>query len=77
MPVVWACLLWRFGKRTWNWRYGVYNQRLMQDEGNYTNDHLQPELAGRLANTIWYDEISDGRGYAHWAVIRHPRRPGR
>ena len=52
----------------WNWRYGVYNQRLVQDEGNYTSDHYQPEMAGRLANTFWYDEMSDGRGYGHWAV---------
>lgn len=52
----------------WNWRYGVYNQRLIQDEGQYISDHWQPEFAGRLANTIWYDETSDGRGYAHWAV---------
>ena len=52
----------------WNWRYGVFNQRLIQDEGNYTNDNLQLEMAGRLANTIWYDEISGGRGYAHWAI---------
>ncbi|MCA9260381.1 MAG: ATPase, partial [Planctomycetales bacterium] len=52
----------------WNWRYGVYNQRLIQDEGNYVSDHFQAQIAGRLANTIWYDESSDGRGYAHWAV---------
>lgn len=52
----------------WNWRYGVFNQRLTQDEGNYTSDHWQLEFAGRLANTIWYDEVSDGRGYAHWAI---------
>ncbi len=52
----------------WNWRYGVYNQRLIQDEGNFISDHLQGEVAGRLANTIWYDESSGGRGYAHWAV---------
>jgi len=52
----------------WNWRFGVYNQRLIQDEGNYTSDHLQGEIAGRLANTYWYDESSDGRGYAHWAI---------
>ena len=51
-----------------NWRYGVYNQRLIQDEGNYIGDHLQLELAGRLANTFWYDETSGGRGYAHWAI---------
>ena len=52
----------------WNWRYGVYNQRLIQDEGNYISDHYQLEIAGRLANTIWYDECSDGAGYAHWAI---------
>jgi phosphate-selective porin OprO/OprP len=51
-----------------NWRYGVYNQRLIQALGNYEGDHYQLELAGRLANTIWYDEVSGGRGYAHWAV---------
>jgi phosphate-selective porin OprO/OprP len=52
----------------WNWRYGVFNQRLVQDEGNYTSDHYQAEVAGRLANTFWYDETSGGRGYGHWAV---------
>lgn len=52
----------------WNWRYGVFNQRLIQDEGNYISDHYQMEVAGRLANTFWYDETSGGRGYGHWAV---------
>lgn len=54
--------------QAWNWRYGVFNQRLVQDEGNYTNRHLQPEFASRLANTYWYDEASGGRGYGHWAI---------
>ncbi len=53
---------------SWNWRYGVFNQRLIQDEGGYISDHYQMELAGRLANTFWYDESSGGRGYGHWAV---------
>lgn len=52
----------------WNWRYGVFNQRLIQDEGNYLSDHFQPELAGRLSNTFWYDEASDGRGYGEWGI---------
>ncbi len=52
----------------WNWRYGVFNQRLIQDEGNYIGDHWQAEFAGRLANTFWYDEASGGRGYGHWAI---------
>ncbi len=52
----------------WNWRFGVFNQRLIQDEGLYISDHLQGEIAGRLANTWWYDERSGGRGYGHWAL---------
>ncbi|MCG8652936.1 MAG: OprO/OprP family phosphate-selective porin [Pirellulales bacterium] len=52
----------------WNWRYGVYNQRNIQSIGNYVDDHLQLQIAGRLANTIWYDQCSNGRGYAHWAI---------
>lgn len=54
--------------KAWNWRYGVYNLRLVQDEGFYRSDHWQPEYAGRLANTFWYDETSGGRGYGHWAI---------
>ncbi len=52
----------------WNWRYGLYNLRLIQDEGNYISDHCQGEFAYRLANTLWYDECSGGRGYAHLGV---------
>lgn len=51
-----------------NWRFGLYNQENVQTTGNYLNNALQLEVAGRLANTIWYDECSDGRGYAHWAI---------
>jgi phosphate-selective porin OprO/OprP len=52
----------------WNWRYGVFNQRVVQDEGDYVSDNWQGELAGRLCNTVWWDEASDGRGYVHLAV---------
>ena len=52
----------------WNWRYGVFNQRLIQDEGVYVGDHWQGEVAGRMATTFWYDEPSDGRGYGHFAI---------
>lgn len=52
----------------YNWRYGVFNQRNTQDEGNYVGDHLQLQIAGRLANTFWYDETSNGRGYGHLAI---------
>ncbi len=52
----------------WNWRYGVFNQELIQASGQAVGDHLNLQVAGRLANTIWYDDVSGGRGYAHWAV---------
>ncbi len=52
----------------WNWRYGVYNLERIQDDGAYIGDHYQPQIAGRLANTIWYDDYSNGRAYAHWAI---------
>ena len=61
--------------QAWNWRYGIFNQRLIQDEGNYVGNHLQGEFAARLANTWWYDEVSDGRGYGHWAVSGTYARP--
>ena len=52
----------------WSWQYGIFNQRLIQDEGFYRSDHLQLQGVGRLANTFWYDESSGGRGYGHWAI---------
>ncbi|MEZ6047780.1 MAG: porin [Planctomycetaceae bacterium] len=52
----------------YNWRFGVFNARLVQDEGLYISDHYQSEIAGRLAHTWWYDECSDGRGYAHFGI---------
>jgi phosphate-selective porin OprO/OprP len=51
-----------------NWRYGYWNQELVQATGGYRGDHYQGELAGRLAMTPWYDEVSGGRGYAHFAI---------
>ncbi len=52
----------------YNWRFGVFNQEDTSKSGSYVGDAYQSELAGRFANTIWYDEASGGRGYAHWAV---------
>lgn len=52
----------------WNWRYGTFLLEDLQFLGGQRNDNYRMEVAGRLANTIWYDESSDGRGYAHWAI---------
>ena len=59
----------------WNWRYGIWNTQLVQASGQHINDHFEAEFAGRLANTFWYDESSDGRGYGHWAVSGTVARP--
>jgi len=56
----------------WNWRYGAYMSQDIQNLGTVLAtpvlEDYQAELAGRLANTFWYDEASHGRGYGHWAV---------
>ncbi len=54
--------------QSWNWRYGFYNPELTQGDEGYTGDHWQGQIAGRLANTAWYDECTDGRSYIHWAI---------
>lgn len=52
----------------WNWQTGVFAMDPIQNTNDIVGDKAQLELAGRLANTAWYDEMSDGRGYAHVAL---------
>ena len=51
----------------------MYRDWVIQFLNKYNK--LQMEFAGRLANTIWYDDVSSGRGYAHWAVSGSYARP--
>lgn len=51
--------------KTANWRFGAWHQGLTQNDIGFISDHYQPEVAGRLALTPWYDESSGGRGYFH------------
>ena len=37
-------------------------------QNDIVGDNAQTELAGRLASSWWYDDSSDGRGYAHFAL---------
>ncbi len=60
----------------WNWRFGGFIMDDLQNPGFQYTDNYQPEFAARLANTIWYDDTSDGRGYAHWAVSTSAAFPG-
>jgi phosphate-selective porin OprO/OprP len=70
----------RFGIQSWgfsqdlayNWRYGAFMSQDIQNLGTVLTtpgfEVYQAEIAGRFANTIWYDEGSKGRGFAHWAI---------
>jgi phosphate-selective porin OprO/OprP len=70
----------RFGIQSWgysddlayNWRYGAFMSQDIQNLGTVMTtpgfEVYQAEMAGRFANTIWYDEGTGGRGFAHWAM---------
>jgi phosphate-selective porin OprO/OprP len=60
----------------WNWRYGYFIMDDLATVGGQYRDNYQSEITGRLANTIWYDEVSGGRGYAHWAISGSAAYPG-
>ncbi|MEZ6055270.1 MAG: porin [Planctomycetaceae bacterium] len=70
-----ACVYGTSEDEVYNWRYGVYNMELTQNDAGYTGDSYQLELAGRLATTYWYDETSGGRGYGHFALAGTIARP--
>ena len=52
----------------WNWQTGVFNMVQIQNTNDIVGDNAQMEFAGRLANTAWYDDSSNGRGYAHFGL---------
>lgn len=61
---------------SWNWHYGVFGGADIQSTNSFSvGDQLQLEVAGRLANTWWYDEESKGRGWGHWAIAGSVSRP--
>lgn len=53
---------------SFNWQYGFFYLPIVQDAGSIVSNRLQGEFAGRVSNTWWYDEASNGRGYGHWGL---------
>jgi phosphate-selective porin OprO and OprP len=55
-----------------NWRYGAFIGQDLQGIGiaqaTPIAESYQAEFDARLANTIWYDEPSGGRYFAHWGL---------
>ncbi len=59
-----------------NWQFGAFNLVTIQDNNQIVGDTAQVEFAGRLANTVWYDEDSDGCDYAHFGLAGSLAFPG-
>ena len=52
----------------YNWRYGLYALENTARDGKVIGDSMQLSGNARLASSPWYDEVSGGRGYFHWAI---------
>jgi phosphate-selective porin OprO/OprP len=52
----------------YNWRYGLYALENAARDGKVIGDSMQLSGNARLASSPWYDEVSGGRGYFHWAI---------
>lgn len=61
----------------WNWRYGVFHQQTIEDTGVISNDKYQPELAGRLATTPWFESDGAYHNYLHLGVANSFAFPAR
>ena len=61
--------------QVYNWRYGVYTLENASRDGKVIGDSMQLSANARLASSPWYDEVSGGRGYLHWAISGMIARP--
>ena len=52
----------------YHWRYGAFLLENIPTDGRYRGDFNEGGLYARLCSSPWYDNISGGRGYWHWAV---------
>lgn len=56
----------------YNWRYGGFLGQDLQNNGiaqaTPIAESYQAEFDARFANTLWYDDASGGRNFAHWAL---------
>jgi len=59
----------------YNWRYGLFALENMSRDGEIIGDSMQLSGNARLASSPWYDDVSGGRGYFHWAISGMVARP--
>ena len=63
-----ACMYGYTDDERYHWRYGAFLLENITGDGRYRGDFDEGGLYGRLSSSPWYDDISGGRGYYHWAV---------
>ena len=63
-----VCMYGYSDSEMFNWRYGLFLLENISKDGRYRGDFDQGGIYGRLASSPWYDEISGGRGYYHFAI---------
>lgn len=54
--------------QTATWQAGFFNNKNIQNDGNYTSDPFQGLGAARFTCLPFYDEASKGRNYMHFGV---------
>ncbi|MDA7950854.1 MAG: OprO/OprP family phosphate-selective porin, partial [Pirellulaceae bacterium] len=54
--------------QAFNWQFGAFAGNGIAASGSSFGDNQEIQIVSRLASTVWYDEGSGGRGYAHAAL---------
>jgi phosphate-selective porin OprO/OprP len=62
------CMYGYTDNEVYHWRYGGFLLENISTDGRYRGDKSQAGFYGRLSSSPWYDDISGGRGYYHWAL---------
>lgn len=57
------------------WQVGIFELDDLRDTGRYLGDPLQLSFNSRLVLNPWYDEVSGGRSWGHFAVSNMIARP--
>ncbi|MEM8668170.1 MAG: porin [Planctomycetota bacterium] len=63
-----ACMYGHNDAESITWRYGLFLLENITSDGRYRGDSTEGGLYGRVSGSPWYDDISGGRGYWHWAI---------
>ena len=52
-----------------SWHYGAFLLENINTDGRYRGDVHEAGFYGRIVANPWYDDISGGRGYYHFALV--------